>query len=153
MTISADISGLFEDEIPSVDGAMEPLTIRDLATLRVHTSKITHKVCSFLEEGNTETRDSSDGFVIIVKHTEKNIGSSAYVDTVDTMGSLVAVVESESIDERSHGPFNENYGKKGTFTSTKMESDMNVALSSMEPGTENMLPDEYVQLGSTGFDY
>jgi len=145
-------AALLEDEA-SWDGAVEPLQIRDVATRRVHRLNIDHKFWGALGEGNVKDREGSDVFVSIVKHKETQVGDFALVDTVDTTGTLVTVVDSESVNTRKRGPFVEDYSKKGTFTSTKMESDMQTALSSMEPGTQNLLPDEYVQLGSTGFDY
>jgi hypothetical protein len=145
-------AALLEDEA-SWDGAIEPLQIRDVVSRRVHRLNIDHKLWGALGEGNVHDREGSDVVVHIVKHTEKTIGSHAMLDNVDTYGSLVAVVESGSSDTRTRGPFVEDYTKKGTISSTKMESDLAAAVAAMEPGTENLIPDSYVQLGSTGFFY
>ena len=111
------------------------------------------KVWAALGEGNVQGREGSDVIVSVVKHTEKNVGAYSMLENVDTYGSLVAVVESGSSDTRKRGPFVEDYSKKGTISSTKMESDLVAAVAAMEPGTENLIPDSYVQLGSTGFFY
>ena len=135
------------------DGVMEPFHIRDVVALRREFKAYERKLCAALGEGNVKNREGSDVFFSIVKHKEKKVGAFAMVDVVDTIASLVIVVDSDSVDSRERGPFIEDYTKKGTFSSTRMESDIQVALSAMEPGTENMLPDQYVQLGSTGFFY
>ena len=145
-------AALLEDEA-SWDGAIEPLQIRDIVSRRVHRLNVDHKLWGALGEGNIVSREGTDVFVHIVKFDERNVGSFPMLDNVDTYGSLVAVVESGSIDDRTRGPFVEDYPKKGTIASIKMESDMSAAVAAMDPGTENMLPDEFVQLGSTGFTY
>lgn len=145
-------AALLEDEA-SWDGAIEPLQIRDIVTRRVHRLNVDHKFWGALGEGNVRSREGSDVIVSIVKHSERNVGSFAMLDNVDTIGGLVVVVDSGSSDTRARGPFIENYSKKGTISSTKMESDLAAAVAAMEPGTENLIPDSYVQLGSTGFFY
>ncbi len=135
------------------DGVIEPFHIRDVVALRREFQAYERKLWGALGEGNVSNREGSDVFTHIIKNRERHIGAFPLVDTVDTTASLVTVVESESVNSRKRGPFNEDYSKKGTFISTKMDVEMVVAVSDMDPGTENMLPDEYVQLGSTGFTY
>lgn len=135
------------------DGVIEPFHIRDVVALRRDFKAYERKLWGALGEGNVSDREGSDVFLNIMKLRDIEVGSFPVVDTVDTTGSLVTVVESESVNNRKHGPFVEDYTKKGTFASTKMESDMQIAVFNMTPGTENMLPDEYVQLGSTGFSF
>lgn len=135
------------------DGVMEPFHIRDVVALRRNFKAYEHKLCASLGEGNVKNREGSDVFFSIVKYIDKSVGAFAMVDVVDTIASLVIVVDGDSVDSRERGPFIEDYAKKGMISSTRMESDIQAALSAMEPGTENMLPDQYVQLGSTGFTY
>jgi len=135
------------------DGVIEPFHIRDVVALRREFKAYEHKTWAALGEGNVRDREGSDIFTYIVKNREKYVGSFPLVDTVDTTGTLVTVVESESVNTRKRGPFIENYQKKGTFASTRMENDLKTAVSNMTPGTDNILPDEYVQLGTTGFDF
>lgn len=135
------------------DGVIEPFAIRDVIALRRQFKAYERKLWAALGEGNVKNREGSDTFAWIVKASDVCIGSGAMLDNVDTTASLVTVVESGSTDTRKHGPFVENYAKKGIITSTKMDDDLKNVLANMNPPTENMLPDDYVQLGSTGYGY
>ena len=135
------------------DGVIEPLHIRDLVALRRDFKAYEHKIWASLGEGNVRDREGSDVFTNIVKFKDLTVGSFAMVDTVDTMGTLVTVANSISVNTRIRGPFIESFLKKGTFSSTNMSNDMKTAVYAMEPPTENMLPDEYTQVGTSGFEF
>lgn len=135
------------------DGVIEPFHIRDVVALRREFKGIERKVCAALGEGNVKDRDSSDVYVEVVRFDDLYVGSAAMRDNVDTTGGLVTVVESGSTSTRRASPFKENYPPKGVIMSAKMERDLVGALSRMSPATENYVPDDYVQLGSTGFGY
>jgi len=137
----------------SRDGSVEPLAVRDLATKRVHPKDIIHKLWAALGEGNVAERRGSDVFVQIVKDSDKRVGGFPMRDNSDHFGDVKVVVDSISDDDRRQGPFVEGYAPKGVMTSSSMESDMITALTGMTPGTENMVPIGYSQLGSSGFDY
>ena len=133
------------------DGVIEPFDIRDVVSMKIAKNRYGHKVWAALGEGNVSDRRSSDVFVHIVKNTDIRVGSFPMVDNSDHMGDVKMVVESISVDNRTCGPFIEDYGVKGVITSFSMESDMITALNSMTPGTDNLVG--YTQLGATGFDY
>ncbi len=148
-----DINAALLEDAASWDGAVEPLQIRDAATRRVHPNDITHKFWAALGEGNVAGRRGSDVFVFVTKDSDVSYGDFPMVDNSDYFGDVKMVAESISVDGRVHGPFVENYVKKGVATSSNMEDDMLVSLNDMNPGTENMVAFGYSQLGASGFDY
>ncbi len=135
------------------DGVIEPFAIRDVVALRRNFKAVEHRVCAALGEGNVKDREGSDVFDQVVKFRDVAVGSYAMLDNVDTVGGLVAAVDSGSSNTRKAGPFKEDYPKKGVILSARMERDLVAVLSQLNPPTENMIPDDFVQLGSTGFDY
>ncbi len=148
-----DINAMLLEDGASKDGSIEPFEIRDVATRRTHVKDVTHKLWAALGEGNVAARRGSDVFVLIVKNTDAHVGGFPMVDVSDKFGDVVTITESSSVDARRNASFVENYPKMGIMASLSMESDMVLALTNMSPGTENMLPQGYSQLGSTGFDY
>jgi hypothetical protein len=148
-----DINAMLLEDGASKDGSAEPLEIRDVATRRTHSRDVARKLWAALGEGNVADRHGSDMFVLIVKDSDVRVGGFPMVDNSDNFGDVKTIAENLSPDDRRIGPFVEGYAKKGVVSSLSMESDMITALTDMDPGTENMVPIGYSQLGSTGFDY
>lgn len=135
------------------DGVIEPLEIRDVVARKELANRYDRKLWATLGEGNVLDRQGSDVHVTIVKDSDAHFGSFPIVDTTDNFGNLKVMPASISTDNRKRGPFNENYRKKGAVTSSSMGSDMIAGIEAMGPGTENMIPTGYTQLGATGTVY
>lgn len=145
-------AGTLDVDVRLFDGVLEPLDIRDAAARKAPSKRPGHQVCGALEEGNVRTRDRSDVFASKAKFRDVSVGSSPMVDNVNGMGDMPTPGASLSVDARLRGPFKEDQPARGVITSPTIGDDMLAALSSMSPSTVNVLPNDFVQLGSNGFD-
>lgn len=134
------------------DGVIEPFDIRSVVARKPERLRPGHKICGALEEGNVIDRRSSEQHQQVAKASDVSVGAAPMRDVANSFGDVSVTAESISSDSRRVGPFNEDFPPKGTATSTLMQADMTLAVTSMAPGTVNALPQGYVRLGSAGFD-
>lgn len=151
---SRDLSSMasYEEDVVSMDGAIEPFEIRRVATRRIHKTEVTHGQLAFLEEGNVSSTGGVDTFVAVVKFADASIGLMAFEDESTTMGNLRIASEEKSTDHRTVGAFNDENEPKGVMLSELMESDIASALRAMSPSTENFVPPGRLHVGVNGFD-
>ncbi len=135
------------------DGVIEPLDIRDIISRKRVSRRPGHKSWGALGEGNVKNREGSDVVIQVVKLVDIQVGNHAYVDNVNTFGSVIDPGSSISPENRKMSPFNENYDNKGVMTSSSMTNDFKIALNAMLPSTVNLIPSGYEQFGGNGFDW
>lgn len=149
---TANVTAQILEDVASKDGTIEPLEIRNVVNRKTHSKDVRHKLSGALDEGNVNDRMSSEVFVVIVKRSDLYVGSFPFLDEADIMGQMSVKSETISPDNRRQGPFYDNQeNNEIIIDELSMENDLKVALRSMRPQGNNILPPTFIQVGATGF--
>lgn len=149
---TANVTAQILEDVAAKDGTIEPLEIRNVVNLRTHPKDVRHRIGGALDEGNINDRMSSEVFVIIVKRSDLYVGNFPFLDEADVMGQMSVKSETISPDNRRRGPFSDNQeNNERLIDELSMENDLRVALRSMRPQGDNILPSTFIQVGATGF--
>ncbi len=144
---------LVSDGAMANDGTMEPLQIRDVVSLKVHSKDVAHGIFGSLEEGNPTGRDRTDTWLHVVKRDQITVGTAPFEDESDTMGNLAISTTSLSDYNRVYGSFDDEQEHSGVMLSSTMPDDFRQYMLEMDPATENMIPPGYFAPGASGFTF
>jgi len=146
---------IVRDNVSSIDGAMEPLTIRDVVKFKSIYGKVEpHSIKANHESGNSSFYGKGDQVVGVYKRSDQKMGDYFFVDGQDRMGNLTIVNEIEDrSDTRRLGAFDDSQVRDGFILDDTMNLDAELlaALDDCSPNTDNYVGVDY-DSASNGWD-
>lgn len=127
------------------DGIIEPLTIRRVISFTSIESPFeSHSVKGNLESGNWNPFHNSDQLISKYDITEINLGTNFYEDNADMTGQIPTNIGFWPALTTRVKAFDDSRTPDGTMISSRALEDMKEALKSMDPATDNYLPENFV---------
>jgi len=146
---------IVRENVSTLDGAFEPLTIRDVVKFKSIYGKIEpHSIKANQESGNVNYAGKGDTIVGVYKKADKKLGNYFFQDGQDRIGNLTIVNEIEdNSDTRTITPFDDSQVKDGLILDDTMSHDaaLLAALYECDPATDNYVGVDY-DSASNGWD-
>lgn len=136
------------DHLP-IDGAIEPLVIRDVAMRESIEEPVSHRIRGVLEGGNEDSNGGSDRISTLVPYKANN-DFVAFEDGIDVIGGIILQgVFSEPSDDKVY-PFDDAEPDTRNLTSTAVIDEQ---LLSMTGSADDDFRDLNSRSATTGFIY